>query len=199
MISEFLYINKNSNETEIMVMSTKYYIKDNEVYKEIRGREWYELLQKQKNNSADKRHYFIHFEALSNNEDDYYLEVSKEQYKKWCKERRRHRYIQEQRELLGLIDVLYSNFDDFESGVLGEELLADKAINSEERAIDEIMIKQLLSSLNQLTLDERRIIESLYLSEKPLLQKELAKELHISQQAVSKRTKAILDKLKKYL
>ena len=180
-------------------MSTKYYIKDNGVYKEIRGKEWYELLQKQKNNSADKRHYFIHFEALSNNEDDYYLEVSKEQYKKWCKERRRHRYIQEQRELLGLIDVLYSNFDDFESGVLGEELLADKAINSEESAIDEIMIKQLLSSLNQLTFDERRIIESLYLSEKPLLQKELAKELHISQQAVSKKTKAILDKLKKYL
>ncbi len=179
-------------------MSTKYYIKDNGEYKEIMGKEWYELLQKQKNNSADKRHYFIHFEALSNNEDDYYLEVSKEQYRKWCKERRRHRYIQEQRELLGLIDVLYSNFDDFESGVLGEELLADKAINSEERAIDEIMIKQLLSSLNQLTLDERRIIESLYLSEKPLLQKELAKELHISQQAVSKKTKAILDKLKKY-
>ena len=179
-------------------MSTKYYIKDNGVYKEIRGKEWYELLQKQKNNSSDKRHYFIHFEALSNKEDDYYLEVSKEQYRKWCKECRRHRYIQEQRELLGLIDVLYSNFDDFESGVLGEELLADKAINSEERAIDEIMIKQLLSSLNQLTLDERRIIESLYLSEKPLLQKELAKELHISQQAVSKRTKAILDKLKKY-
>lgn len=199
MISEFLNTNKNSNETEIVVMSTKYYIKNNEVYKEIRGKEWYELLQKQKNNSADKRHYFIHFEALSNNEDDYYLEVSKEQYRKWCKERRRHRYIQEQRELLGLIDVLYSNFDDFESGVLGEELLADKAINSEERAIDEIMIKQLLSSLNQLTLDERRIIESLYLSEKPLLQKELAKELHISQQAVSKKTKAILDKLKKYL
>ena len=199
MISGFLYIDKNSNETEIMVMSTKYYTKDNGVYKEIRGKEWYELLQKQKNNSADKRHYFIHFEALSNNEDDYYLEVSKEQYRKWCKERRRHRYIQEQRELLGLIDVLYSNFDDFESGVLGEELLADKVINSEERTIDEIMIKQLLSSLNQLTLDERRIIESLYLSEKPLLQKELAKELHISQQAVSKRTKAILDKLKKYL
>ena len=198
MISGFLYIDKNSNETEIVVMSTKYYIKDNGVYKEIRGKEWYELLQKQKNNSADKRHYFIHFEALSNNEDDYYLEVSKEQYRIWCKERRRHRYIQEQRELLGLIDVLYSNFDDFESGVLGEELLADKAINSEERTIDEIMIKQLLSSLNQLTLDERRIIESLYLSEKPLLQKELAKELHISQQAVSKRTKAILDKLKKY-
>ena len=199
MISEFLNTNKNSNETEIVVMSTKYYIKDNGVYKEIRGKEWYELLQRQKNNSADKRRYFIHFEALSNNEDDYYLEVSKEQYKKWCKERRRHRYIQEQRELLGLIDVLYSNFDDFESGVLGEELLADKAINSEESAIDEIMIKQLLSSLNQLTFDERRIIESLYLSEKPLLQKELAKELHISQQAVSKKTKAILDKLKKYL
>lgn len=175
-------------------MATKYYIENNNRYQEISGTEWYKLLQKQKALPIEQKKHFIHFEALSENEDDFYMESPKNQFDAWRRERRHIRYIQEKRQELELIDILYSDFDD--ESACGEEMLVDQTTDVEETAETNILLERLYAALSQLSAEEYKIVMSLYLSQTPVLQKELAEELHISQQAVSKKIAGVLKKLK---
>ena len=56
----------------------------------------------------------------------------------------------------------------------------------------------LKKALQTLTKEEYRIIHCLYLSKSPISEKEIAKHLGMTQQAVSKRKRAIFEKLKKF-
>ena len=78
------------------------------------------------------------------------------------------------------------------------ETIADDAVDVMSEAIKNEELGNLRKALLKLTPKERELIHSLYLAKTPLTEAELAKKLGISQQAVSKRKKAVFKKIKKF-
>ena len=79
--------------------------------------------------------------------------------------------------------------DGFEA-VSGEALIDDIVA-------DNLLLEQLFAALAELTGDERGLIDALFFEEKS--EREVARELGVSQPAIHKRRNRILEKLKKLL
>ena len=75
---------------------------------------------------------------------------------------------------------------------------ADEDVDLEAEAMHDLDLEILKKALQALTKEEYRIIHCLYLSKSPMSEKEIAKHLGMTQQAVSKRKRAIFEKLKKF-
>jgi len=75
-----------------------------------------------------------------------------------------------------------------------EERLIDKAVDLEKLVEVKIQIEALNRALDNLSPEEREIIQALFYEEIP--QRDLAKKLNISQGAVFRRKEKILRKLK---
>lgn len=88
---------------------------------------------------------------------------------------------------------------DNDDAVSGEELIADDSVNVQETAINNIITEKLRKAILLLDEDEKRLIQALFLDESPILQKEYARKLNMSQQAVSKRISSVLAKLREIL
>ncbi len=84
------------------------------------------------------------------------------------------------------------------TGISGEEVIPDMSTSVPEEAERSILLQELRKAIHKLTAEELRIINYLYLSDNCCTQEQLAQLLGISQQAVSKRCKTILNKLKKH-
>ena len=78
------------------------------------------------------------------------------------------------------------------------DTVADEDVDLEAEAMHHLDLEILKKALQALTKEEYRIIRCLYLSKSPMSEKEIAKHLGMTQQAVSKRKRAIFEKLKKY-
>ena len=78
------------------------------------------------------------------------------------------------------------------------DTVADEDVDLEAEAMHDLDLEILKKALQALTKEEYRIIHCLYLSKSPMSEKEIAKHLGMTQQAVSKRKRAIFEKLKKY-
>ena len=68
----------------------------------------------------------------------------------------------------------------------------------EDAVIREIDLEILRRALKSLTDDELKIVRSLYLSDNPMSERQLSKELGVSQKTVNNWKRRVLDKLKKY-
>ncbi|MBE5040582.1 RNA polymerase sigma factor [Ructibacterium gallinarum] len=123
----------------------------------------------------------------------YFYQVSKEIYDEYRREDRRRRYLKEREKHT----VIFSYDALEENGMYIQERIADETVNVEEEAIHNMMIEKLRKGLSALSDEELYIIDHLIYQERT--ERELAKKLNISQNAVHIRKVKILEKLKKFL
>ena len=133
----------------------------------------------------DKKNYYLFLGDLK-------VDVSEEVYKGYWQETNRENYLKrlDKENRLGY----FSEFVSDEVGRSMEERLIDKAVDLEKLVEVKIQIEALNRALDNLSPDEREIIQALFYEEIP--QRDLAKKLNISQGAVFRRKEKILRKLK---
>ena len=123
------------------------------------------------------------------------LEVVREQYTDFYRDKERWRYLQKldaDNSLLSL-EVIESA-DDSSNGF---EFIADEAVNVAETVVHRMMLDKLKSSLTLLTEEERTLIQQHFYEGKS--QVELSRIYGINQSSVSRHIMKILQKLKKLL
>ena len=150
------------------------------IYEELSYRQFCEA----KENNADfTKKFFIPVQGML-------LEVSKEDYKLFYKVKRRKKYVAESRETVEEIefDECYCSMH-LSSVVYVSDL--------EDEAVENSMIAEMKECLKMLSEEEQFIIKRSYFDN--LSERDLAKELQVSQVLINKRKTLILKKLKKLL
>ena len=127
-----------------------------------------------------------------------YVEVPSEQVRAIRKDERHKQYLSDCRNASGFIVVsIYDTEMCREDCSSGEELIADANCDIESEVLHNINLEKLRKALRTLSKEEMLLINALFLSDEPVTEKELAEVFGISQQAIHKRKKAVLLKLKK--
>lgn len=161
----------------------KVFVLENGQYTEIT----FEELQRRENEVMGyKDKYFLPLHGML-------MEVNKEEYTLYYKEKRRERYIAEQAKETGAFSYDALTTDEFN----GEDILVDPNINPEEEAEHNIMIEMLLSLFQELSVEEQALIKAIYFD--GLSEREYAARLGVYPNAVHKRKCKILEKLKKLM
>ena len=117
------------------------------------------------------------------------MEVGKETYNEYYREKRRQKYIVERARANG--EILYDSLSTEEFN--GEDLLVDPQAGVDEQAEERIMKDKLRRVLSRLSSDERVLIEKLFFMGRT--ERQLAEKYGISQAAIHKRKIRILAKL----
>ena len=120
------------------------------------------------------------------------MEVTPEQYIDFYRTRNRQRYLDKRSAEKGdiSIDMLTTPEFNGENILVSEEDVAEQVIN-------QMMLDKLRDSLGLLTADESELIRDVFYD--GITERDLAKKHRVSQVAIHKRKKRILDKLKKLL
>lgn len=142
-----------------------------------------ELQRREKENDTYKDKLFLPLHGTL-------MEVTKDDYISYYKDKRRQRYIEECARKYGLFSYDSLTTDEFN----GEDILADSNCDIEVEVQLQYFKEKLRSTLSELTEDERVLIILHYY--KGISESKLAKKYGISQQAISKRIKKICEKLK---
>lgn len=161
----------------------KVFVLENGNYKEITYSELKTLEQ------ADKEYankYFLPLHGML-------MEVTEEKYKAYYKDKRRQKYIDERSRENG--DVSYDALDS--SDMLGESVLVDLETNVEEQVTNKIILEQLHNAFLLLSEEERELIMLNFF--KGFSEVNLSSYYGVSQQAISKRLKKVLTKIKEII
>ena len=121
------------------------------------------------------------------------FEVTEEGYKKYKeyeRERLRNKYLRKLDKENGLASLEYLV-------ALGGKGAVEPYDMIEEEVIKKLMLERMAIALDRLTKDELYLIKQIYLLN--VSQEELGKQLHITQQAISKKLKKVLEKLRMYM
>ena len=161
----------------------KVFVLENGNYKEITYNELKTLEQIDKNY---ENKYFLPLHGML-------MEVTEEEYKSYYKDKRRQKYIDERSRENG--DVSYDALDS--SDMLGESVLVDIETNVEEQVINKIILEQLHNAFLLLSEEERELIMLKF--SKGFSEVKLSSCYGISQQAISKRLKKVLTKIKEII
>lgn len=120
------------------------------------------------------------------------MEVTKESYKDFYRDRRRQKYLAEQSAGNGEFSYDMLTTDDFN----GEDILVDGSQDIGEMVADQIMLDKLRQALSALPKEEKILIHQHFFEE--LSQTELGRMYGVNQSNISRRIVKILEKLKKY-
>lgn len=121
------------------------------------------------------------------------MEVTEDEYRSYYKDKRRQKYIDERSRENG--DVSYDALDS--SDMLGESVLVDIETNVEEQVTNKIILEQLHNAFLLLSEEERELIMLKF--SKGFSEVKLSIYYGISQQAISKRLKKVLTKIKEII
>lgn len=121
------------------------------------------------------------------------MEVSESIYKEFYKDKRRQKYIKERAIQRG--DFSYDALDTDEFH--GEDILVDHQTDVIEEVECRSLMRAVRSALLLLSGEERKFIKECFIQEKT--ERQLAAQYGVSQVAIHKRKKRILEKLKKNL
>ena len=121
------------------------------------------------------------------------MEVTEETYKAYYKDKRRQKYINERSLLNG--DVSYDALDTDET--LGAEVFADTKTDVEAEVINKMTVEELRKAFHLLSPDEIELLKLRYFKEYSEIK--ISKYYGVSQQAISKRIKKTLSKIKKII
>ena len=149
---------------------------------EMSGQEFYCFVR----SHEGRGRYFIDF-------DDYVIEASKDQYEDWRKERDHSNYLRVQETGIILLSLYSDTINEYGDG---EDVIADDSVDVEGSALVSAQVKSLYAALKQLDLLGYRLIHELYLADKRKTERGLAREWGVSQNAVHKQKKKVLEKLK---
>lgn len=161
----------------------KVFILENGLYKEITYSELKQLEQADKS-YMDK--FFLPLHGML-------MEVTEETYKKYYRDKRRQKYIDERSKLNG--DVSYNALDTDET--LGEDVFADTKTDVESEVINKMTVAELRKAFLLLSPDERELIKILFID--GVTERKASEIYGVSQVAIHKRKNKILAKLKGFL
>ena len=161
----------------------KVFILENGLYKEIT---YSELKQLEQADKFYKDKFFLPLHGML-------MEVTEETYKEYYRDKRRQKYIDERSKANG--DISYNSFDTDE--LLGEDILVDKHTDVEAQVISKMTVQQLRQAFLLLSRNEIELLNLRYFKEYSEIK--LSKYYGVSQQAISKRIKKILSKIKKII
>lgn len=118
------------------------------------------------------------------------LEVSREVYVDFYREKERNRYLRKLDIENGLLSI-----DSFEKADdSGMDYLTQTAVDMAGEVIDQLLLDKLRECISLLSSEEQKLIHQHYYDE--ISEVELGREYGISQQAVSKRLKKVRERLK---
>lgn len=136
---------------------------------------------------AEKKEYFIRVQGTL-------VSVSGEVYQAYHRTKRYAKTLYEKDQRNGLVSYDGMDTDD----VLGEEMLPDQvSAGVEEWAMKRIMNEQLHRCIAQLSVEEQNLIRTLFFEERT--ERDFAQTLGISQKAVNKRKKKVIEKLRQLM
>ena len=125
--------------------------------------------------------------------DDALLEVTREQYIDYYKDKRRQKYVDEEAVAAG---VFFAD-DLTDSSINGEVIFVDTAPDVCDSVMKQMLIDKMHEALALLPEDERELIVRIYFDDET--ERQLADEFHLSQGAIHKRKSKILEKLKQIM
>ena len=170
-------------------MATKYFRKKDPLTEgsdicwiEMSGKEFYRFV----NSPEAEGRYFICFD------DDIVIEANQEHFLAWVREKNHSNYLR--RCETGMETVSFYSEDISESGN-GEDVLPSAA-DTAEQALQNLRCQALRLALAELENEEHYLLYKLFFMQGKESERILAAELGISQPAVHKRKKKILNKLK---
>jgi RNA polymerase sigma factor (sigma-70 family) len=160
------------------------------------GREAYDYLR----SVEGKNKRFMRTSAHEDGGEDEYVEVPSAYIRKHRQDERRVQYVSDCIEGSGIVTVsLYAMADKETLDLVnGEECIADESADVEENAFRSMELETLRKALKALTEEERRLVSALFYCGRQITEAEYAKANGISQQAVSKKKRTVLQKLKKF-
>lgn len=121
------------------------------------------------------------------------LEVVREQYTDFYRNKERYRYLQKLDTKNSLLSL--DGFVDDEGNTL--DFIADEAVDITETVINEVMLDRLKAALLLLSDSEQALIKAIFFEE--LSEREVGLRLGITQSVVNKRKAKILAKLRKIM
>ena len=162
-------------------------------YRVVQGEELFDFI-----NGIEKRgRFFYLFE-----EDDVIIgiECSKEQYKEYRKRKNHEYYINKKNSLeinsATSLNLLVKNAEEIVEVI---ETIEDESCDIEKVIEEKDTKERLYSAINQLSEEERDLIIKLFFLDNPMSEREIAKQLGVTQPLVNYKKKQILKKLKSFL
>lgn len=159
---------------------------------EISGSEFYRIVSASDVENMEPRYFIRLTDDIDYECPEIFVEVSEDDYAEWKREYNLHLYRRK-------IKSCYVEvpFDDallflYSKGEEDSETLPEKMAEKREN-LDKLQI-----AFASLTDDEKELIWLLYLCKEPLTETQVASVLHISQPAVHKRKKRILEKMRSF-
>lgn len=149
---------------------------------QMSGEEFYQFIK----SPEGRKRYFLTWKDLV-------IEASKEEYAEWRREKNHSVYLWEQEKLRTIMSLHGEEIEEYGNGV---DVLTDLTADVEAKVILQEEIKALRLALLQLDKDSYRLIHALYLSDSRWTERQLAQKLCVSQNAIHKRKRNILKKLK---
>ena len=149
---------------------------------EMSGKEFYCFI----NSPEGRRRHFIDM-------DDVVLEASEGETRQYKSEKNHSYYIQAQEDGWNTLSI-YTVED--ENGCSGEDVVKDDSQDVEAEVIMRIERKALRAALYQLDHESRLLIQALYFADERKTERELAQERGVSQVAIHKMKKKILETIK---
>ena len=185
-------------------MSTKFYIKDEKgiflstdgktKYACLEGKALYDFLK-----TEDGKSRCFHVD-IDENGDKIGIEAEPKMVSACAEQRERDRYRAKVKAKLNITIVSANTMVSIpgEDDIELLETIVDEESDVEANAMHNLDLDTLRKALHTLTREEYRIIYHLYLAKTPMSEREIAERLGISQQAISKRKKNILAKLRNF-
>ena len=159
---------------------------------EISGSEFYRIVSASDVENMEPRYFIRLTDDIDYECPEIFVEVSKDDYAEWKREYNLHLYRRK-------IKSCYVEvpFDDallflYSKGEEDPEAIPEKMAEKREN------LNKLQIAFASLTDDEKELIWLLYLCKEPLTETQVASVLHISQPAVHKRKKRILEKMRSF-
>ena len=159
---------------------------------EITGGEFYRMVSDSGMENSEPRYFIRLTDDIDYECPEIFVEVSKEDYAEWKREYNLHLYRRKVKSRYVEVPFedallfLYGKTED-DSEALPERM-AEKREN----------LNKLQNAFASLSDDEKELIWLLYLCKEPLTETQVASVLHISQPAIHKRKKKILEKMKSF-
>ena len=185
-------------------MSVQFYIKDeNGIFLSIDGKVKYTCLEGQKLynflKTKDGRNRCFHVE-IDEDGNKIGIEATPEFIKAEESEKNHASYLERQKAKFGL-EIISSNGNvrNNETDLQLIETIADVTVDVESEVIKAIEKQSLRKALERMTADEYDLLYYLFLSEKPLTERQYGAARGLPQKTVNCRKQAIFSKLKKYL
>lgn len=158
----------------------KVFILKNGSYQEITYQEY---CQNRQSDESYENRFFIPLQGML-------LEVSREVYADFYREKERNRYLKKLDRENGLLSI--DSFEKADDNSMG--YLTQTAVDMAGEVIDQLLLDKLRECISLLSSEEQKLIHQHYYDE--ISEVELGREYGISQQAVSKRLKKVRERLK---